>query len=47
MRKRGDLAEGEEVKRRMVAFVDGDVAVVETDTDDDDEVAEVNGKGRV
>lgn len=44
MRKRGDLAEGDEVRRRMVAFADGEGAV-ETDTEDK-EVA-LNGNGRV
>jgi hypothetical protein len=44
IRKRGDLAEGDEVRRRIVAFADGEGAV-ETDTDDG-EVA-VNGNGRV
>ena len=43
-RKRGDLAEIDEVKRRMVELADGGGAVR---TDVEDEGGEVNGKGSV
>src|ERR1700729_2609038 len=44
MRKRGDLAEGDGVKRRIVELADGGGTVC---IDVEDDVAEENGKGSV